>query len=119
MKVQHGRESLDIDFCSITIDGGLDNDILQQRLHHLVKQRKELQNMELELRAQVIARSEIVRLQNSFDGRIKDHTNANAKLQVCISLFHFSCYGSLDVCILHCDMHELTQLKVFSFVCSY
>lgn len=80
-EVQHGRESLDIDFCSITIDGGLDNDILQQRLHHLVKQRKELQNMELELRAQVTARSEIVRLQNTFDGRIKDHANANVKLQ--------------------------------------
>ncbi|KAI3457950.1 hypothetical protein Pfo_014613 [Paulownia fortunei] len=80
-EVQHGREPLDVDFCSITIDGGLDNDILQQRLHTLVKQREELQNMEIELRAQFIARSEIVGLQNTFDAQIKEHANATAKLQ--------------------------------------
>ncbi|KAL9164317.1 hypothetical protein ABFS82_06G097600 [Erythranthe guttata] len=78
---EHGREQLDVNFCSITIDGGLGNDILQQRLHTVAKQREELQHMEIELRAQVIARSEVLGMQNSFDNQIKEHANANAKLQ--------------------------------------
>lgn len=82
MKVQHGREPLDVDFRSLSVDGVLDNDTLQQRLHATAKQRGELQNMEIELRAQVIARSEIVRLQNAFDAQIKEQANATAKLQV-------------------------------------
>ncbi|XP_047981339.1 uncharacterized protein LOC125222651 isoform X2 [Salvia hispanica] len=80
-EVQDGRRSLDVDFCSIIIDGGPDNDILQQRLHNLVGKREDLHNMELELRAQISARSEIVRLHNTFDGQIKEHMNANVKLQ--------------------------------------
>ncbi|XP_011075909.1 uncharacterized protein LOC105160290 isoform X2 [Sesamum indicum] len=80
-EVQHGREPLDVDFCSITIDGGLDNDILQQRLHSVAKQREELQQVEIELRAQFIARSEIMGLQNTFDAQIKEHANATVKLQ--------------------------------------
>lgn len=78
---EHGREPVDIDFCSITIDGDLDNNILQQRLHALAKQREELQHMEIELRVQNIVRSEIVRVQNSFDAQIKERANANVKLQ--------------------------------------
>lgn len=73
---------MDVDFCSITIDGDLDNDILQQRLNALSKQREELQHMEIEFRVQNIVRSEIVRLQNIFDAQIKDHANANIKQQV-------------------------------------
>lgn len=66
----------------------LDNDILQQRLQNLVEKREELQNMELELRVQISARSEIARLQNTFDAQIKERVNANVKLQV----FVFYCY---------------------------
>lgn len=80
--MQQGREPLDVDFCSITIDGSLDNDLLQQRLHNVSRQREELQQIETELRAQMIARSEIMEIQNSFDARIKEHANAAAKLQV-------------------------------------
>ncbi|KAL1544430.1 hypothetical protein AAHA92_21282 [Salvia divinorum] len=80
-EVQDGRGGLDVNFCSIIIGGDLDNDILQQRLHNLVEKRDELQNMELELRAHISARSEIVRLHNTFDGQIKEHMNANVKLQ--------------------------------------
>ncbi|KAL8551035.1 hypothetical protein ACS0TY_000207 [Phlomoides rotata] len=80
-EVQHGRVPLDVDFRSASVDGVLDNDILQQRLHATAKQRGELQNMEIQLRAQVIARSEIARLQNAFDAQIKEHANATAKLQ--------------------------------------
>lgn len=82
IKVQQGREPLDVDFCSITIDGSLDNDLLQQRLHDVARQRDELQQMEIELRAQVIARTELMEMQNSFDTQIKEHVNAAAKLQV-------------------------------------
>ena len=80
--MQHGREPVDVDFCSITIDGSLDNDILQQRLHSVGRQREELQQIEIELRAQIIARSEIMELQNNYDKQIKEHANANTKLQV-------------------------------------
>lgn len=73
---------MDVDFCSITIDGDLDNNILQQRLHALAKQREELQHMEIELRVQNIVRSEIVRVQNTFEAQIKERANANVKLQV-------------------------------------
>ncbi|KAL2558741.1 uncharacterized protein Fot_03480 [Forsythia ovata] len=52
MEVQQGREPTDVDFCSIAIDGGLENDILQQRLHTVLKQREQLQHMEIGLRAQ-------------------------------------------------------------------
>ncbi|KAL9674391.1 hypothetical protein QQ045_030663 [Rhodiola kirilowii] len=79
-EVQKGRE-LDADFCSITIDGGVQNDILQQRLNHVSRQREELQKMEVELRAQVIVRSEIMKIQNRFEAQIKEHANNSARLQ--------------------------------------
>ncbi|XP_022878465.1 uncharacterized protein LOC111396290 isoform X3 [Olea europaea var. sylvestris] len=78
---EQGREPTDVDFCSITIDRGLDNDILQQRLLTVAKQREELQHMEIELRAQVIIRSEIMEMQKSYDAQIKEHVNANVKFQ--------------------------------------
>lgn len=78
---EQGREPLDVDFCSITIDGSLDDDLLQRRLHDVARQREEMQNMEIELRAQIIARSELIEVQNSFDAQIKEHANAASKLQ--------------------------------------
>ncbi|KAJ8554246.1 hypothetical protein K7X08_024924 [Anisodus acutangulus] len=80
-EVQQGREPVDVDFCSISIDGSSNNDILQQRLLSVVKQKEELQQMESELRAQLIARSKIMEIRNSFDTQIKEHTNASVKLQ--------------------------------------
>ncbi|KAL6500978.1 hypothetical protein OROHE_025175 [Orobanche hederae] len=80
-EVHRGREPVNADFGSITIDGGLDNDIMQQRLLAVAKQREELQQLEIELRAQVIARSDILGMQNTFDSQIKEHANANDKLQ--------------------------------------
>ncbi|GFY84032.1 hypothetical protein Acr_03g0008060 [Actinidia rufa] len=55
--------------------------IYEQRLHSVGRQREELQQIEIELRAQIIARSEIMELQNNYDKQIKDHANANVKLQ--------------------------------------
>ncbi|KAJ8536947.1 hypothetical protein K7X08_035348 [Anisodus acutangulus] len=80
-EVQQGREPVDVDFCSITIDGSSNNDLMQQRLLSVVKQKEELQQMETELRAQLIARSEILEIRDSFDAQIKEHANANVKLQ--------------------------------------
>ncbi|KAI4307045.1 hypothetical protein L6164_030276 [Bauhinia variegata] len=78
---EQGREPLDVDFCSITVDGALDNDILQQRIHNVASQREQLQHMEIELRAQMIARTEIVEMQNSFDAQLKENADTVSKLQ--------------------------------------
>ncbi|XP_059667300.1 uncharacterized protein LOC132312804 isoform X2 [Cornus florida] len=78
---EQGGEPVDVDFCSININGTLDDDMLQQRLHSVASQREELQQMEIELHAQLIARSDIMEMQNSFDLQLKEHANANIKLQ--------------------------------------
>ncbi|OMO95096.1 hypothetical protein CCACVL1_05597 [Corchorus capsularis] len=80
-EVQHGREPADVDFCSITVDGSLDDDILQQRIHNVARQREELQHVEVELRAQAIARSRILEMQSSCDAKIQAHANAVVKLE--------------------------------------
>ncbi|CAK9158229.1 unnamed protein product [Ilex paraguariensis] len=80
-EVQQGKEPADLDFCSITMDGSLDNDVLEQRLHSVMKQREEVQLMEIDLKAQLIARSEILEMQNTYDAQIKEHANANLNLQ--------------------------------------
>ncbi|OEL32885.1 hypothetical protein BAE44_0006097, partial [Dichanthelium oligosanthes] len=71
------------DFCAITIDGsgGLSEDILQQRLQSVVRQREELQQVEIELRAQAIAHPQIIQAQHSFQAAAKEHAAAAAKLK--------------------------------------
>ncbi|KAF5732440.1 hypothetical protein HS088_TW18G01135 [Tripterygium wilfordii] len=78
---EHRREPADVNFCSITIDGSLDGDLMEQRLQGIARQRQELQQMEAELRAQMIARSEIMERQNNFNAQIKEHANITEKLQ--------------------------------------
>ncbi|GMI96290.1 hypothetical protein like AT5G53620 [Hibiscus trionum] len=78
---EHGREPADADFFSIMVDGSLDDDILQQRIHNVTKQREDLQQMEVELRAQAIARPRILDMQSNCDAQIKAHANATAKLE--------------------------------------
>ncbi|KZV31010.1 cingulin [Dorcoceras hygrometricum] len=80
-EVQHGREPINVDFRSITIDRGLDNTVLQQKLQTLAKQREELQHIEIELQGQLVASSKILELQNTYDAQIHEHVNANIKLQ--------------------------------------
>ncbi|CAH9140850.1 unnamed protein product [Cuscuta epithymum] len=80
-EVQQGREPADVDFGSTSVDENLDNDLLQQRLHSVVKQRDELQRMEIDLRAQIITRSEIMELRKVFDAKVKEQANTNMKLQ--------------------------------------
>lgn len=83
-EVQKGQDALDgVDFCSIQMDGvmGIDDGILQQKIHGLARQREELQQIEIELRAQMIIKSEIMEMQNSFDTRLKEQANVAARLQ--------------------------------------
>lgn len=82
-KVQEGMGPLDVDFSSIMIDGrGLNDDILQRKLQNIARQREELQHMEIELRAQAIARGEILEAQSGFEARMKEQDAAAAKLKV-------------------------------------
>ncbi|CAA6666675.1 unnamed protein product [Spirodela intermedia] len=81
-EVQEETGQLEVDFCSITIDGsGTNDDILQRRLHSISRQREELEQIEIDLRAQIVARSEIMEVQKNFDAQIKEHANAAAKLK--------------------------------------
>ncbi|TKY74036.1 Reticulocyte-binding protein a [Spatholobus suberectus] len=93
---EQGREPLDVDFCSITVDGTLDNDILQQQLHSVVRQRQELLQMEIELKAQMIARTEIMEMRNTFDAQLKEHANNADELQE-------------QLCERECTIHELER----------
>ncbi|CAL0327510.1 unnamed protein product [Lupinus luteus] len=80
-EVQQGREPLDVDFRSLSVDGTLDNDVLQQQLHNVVRQREEVLQVEIELKAQVIARTEIMEMRSTFDAQLKEHANNASKLQ--------------------------------------
>nr|CAD1821787.1 unnamed protein product [Ananas comosus var. bracteatus] len=79
---EEGMGPLDVDFSSIMIDGrGLNDDILQRKLQNIARQREELQHMEIELRAQAIARGEILEAQSGFEARMKEQDAAAAKLK--------------------------------------
>nr|CAB3481622.1 unnamed protein product [Digitaria exilis] len=70
-------------FCAITIDGtgGLSEDILQQRLQSVVRQREELQQVEIDLRAQAIAHPQIIQVQQTYQAAVKEKAAAAAKLK--------------------------------------
>jgi len=87
-KVQQGREPLDVDFCSMTMDGTIDIDILQQQILNAVSQRREILQMEIELKAQIIARSELLKMRNTYDAQLKEHANNASKFQVYIQTFY-------------------------------
>ncbi|KAI3808756.1 hypothetical protein L1987_24717 [Smallanthus sonchifolius] len=73
-----GREPLDLNFFSIAVAGGSDPEVC---LDEVVKQREQLQHLEVHLKARLIARSEVMKMQERFDSQIKDHITANLKLQ--------------------------------------
>ncbi|CAJ2667319.1 unnamed protein product [Trifolium pratense] len=78
---EQGREPQDVDYCSITMDGTLDSDIIQQQIQTVVRQRQEILQMEIELKAQIIARSEIMEMRSNFDAQLKEHANNASKFQ--------------------------------------
>ncbi|KAH9602201.1 hypothetical protein KSS87_005597 [Heliosperma pusillum] len=83
-EVQQGQELRDVmEFCSIQMDGivSVDDGVVQQRIHSLARQREEMQQVEIELRAQLIAKAEIVEMQNSFDAQFKEQSSNMSRLQ--------------------------------------
>ncbi|GMH28082.1 hypothetical protein Nepgr_029925 [Nepenthes gracilis] len=83
-EVLQGRLPLDVvGFCSTQMDGvrGLDDEMERQRLRALARRKEELQQVEIELSAHMIARSKIMRMKNSFDAQMKEQSNVATKLQ--------------------------------------
>lgn len=76
--IYEGREPVNVDFFSITVDGGSDHEL---HLDDVVKQREQLQHLEVNLKARLIARSEVMGMQERFDSQIKEHITATVKLQ--------------------------------------
>lgn len=83
LKVQQGEGRVEVDFCS------MDGDLLEQRCLDVSRKRDELQHLEIELRAQIIARTEILEMQRSFGARMSEHVNASVKLKVALSFSLF------------------------------
>ncbi|KAK1320795.1 hypothetical protein QJS10_CPA03g01931 [Acorus calamus] len=67
----------DMDFSLITGDA----DLLQQQLHDVSRRRGELQQLEVELQARVIARTEILGMQDSYNQQMKEQADATASLK--------------------------------------
>lgn len=87
LKVQQGEGRVEVDFCSM--DGGVDGDLLQQRFRDVSRKRDELQHLEIELRAQIVARTEILEMQRSFGAQMSEHVNASVKLKVALLFSRF------------------------------
>ncbi|KAL8268025.1 hypothetical protein R6Q59_001823 [Mikania micrantha] len=78
VKVHQVGEHVIADFFSITVDGVSDHEL---HLDDVVKQREQLQHSEVNLKAQLIATSEVTGIQERCDPQIKDHLTSNLKLQ--------------------------------------
>ncbi|XP_010482771.1 PREDICTED: ninein isoform X3 [Camelina sativa] len=70
---ENGSEPVDLDYYSITMDG----ELLQQQIHNISKQKGELQQMEIELRAQMIA----MEFKRNFESQSTEYANAAARMQ--------------------------------------
>ncbi|XP_057823783.2 uncharacterized protein LOC131036010 isoform X1 [Cryptomeria japonica] len=81
--VQQANIQLDNDLGSISIESGLSNneDSMQQGLHEIVRQREQLQRMEIDLRARFIAQADVFRIQTEFEEQTKQHASIVASLQ--------------------------------------
>ncbi|XP_078442108.1 RNA polymerase II degradation factor isoform X2 [Wolffia australiana] len=81
-EVQEEGGQLEMSFSSVAIDdAGAGEDLMQRRLHSVSRKREELEQMEVELKAQIFARSEIMEVQRKYETQIKEHINAIAKLK--------------------------------------
>lgn len=90
------------------------DDALEQQLLDVSRKREQLQQAELELRAQFFARSEVHRMQNSYEEQSKQHADLVASLQVLIRapLFSFLRHN------LRCDgagLKDSSQLPIFIY----
>ncbi|KAK9672380.1 hypothetical protein RND81_12G097000 [Saponaria officinalis] len=59
----------------------VDDGILQQIIHNFARQREEMQQVEIELRAQLIAKAEIMEMQSNFDARFQEQSTTITSLQ--------------------------------------
>uniref|UniRef100_A0A251UNT4 DUF7725 domain-containing protein n=1 Tax=Helianthus annuus TaxID=4232 RepID=A0A251UNT4_HELAN len=75
-EVHQGGETVNVDYFSV--DGVSEHEL---HLDEVVKQREELQHLEVNLKARLIARSEVIGIQERFDSQIKEHITSNVKLQ--------------------------------------
>ncbi|XP_020571865.1 uncharacterized protein LOC110018774 isoform X2 [Phalaenopsis equestris] len=79
---EEGTGSVNIDLSTISNNGeGSKEDSLQLRIQEITRQREDLQHLEIELRAQVIARAEVLEMHNSYGSQLKEHIDAAAKLK--------------------------------------
>ncbi|KAH7668292.1 hypothetical protein IHE45_11G002300 [Dioscorea alata] len=72
--------SLNVDFCAVTINGGNDA-VLRKQLLDVCRRREELQQMEIQLKAQTIVQAEIMEVRNSYEAQLKEHSNVTMKLK--------------------------------------
>ncbi|XP_071728637.1 uncharacterized protein [Rutidosis leptorrhynchoides] len=61
-----------------SVNGASDDEL---HLDDVVKQREQLQHLEVNLKARIIARSEVLGMQERFDLQINEHITSNVKLQ--------------------------------------
>ncbi|KAD5508932.1 hypothetical protein E3N88_16635 [Mikania micrantha] len=78
LKVHQVGEPVNADFFSIMVDGVSDHEL---HLDDVVKQKEQLQHLEVNLKARLIATSEVTGIHERFDSQIKDHITSNLKLQ--------------------------------------
>nr|XP_043615124.1 uncharacterized protein LOC122587110 isoform X2 [Erigeron canadensis] len=76
--IYEGGEQESVDYFSINVDGGGNDEL---HLDDIVKQREQLQHLEVDLKARLIARSEVMAMQERFDSQMKEHITSSVKLQ--------------------------------------
>lgn len=77
--MQNGREQVGLDYFSIRMDGRCsDAELLEQRIHNVSKEKGELERLEIELRAQMMA----MEIQRNFESQSAEFANAAARMQV-------------------------------------
>uniref|UniRef100_A0A1J3IC04 DUF7725 domain-containing protein n=1 Tax=Noccaea caerulescens TaxID=107243 RepID=A0A1J3IC04_NOCCA len=75
---ENGREQVGLDYFSIRMDGRCsDAELLEQRIHTVSKQKGELEQLEIELRAQMMA----MEIQRNFESQSAEYANAAARMQ--------------------------------------
>ncbi|XP_076937999.1 uncharacterized protein LOC143605948 [Bidens hawaiensis] len=77
-EVHQGRESVNGDYFSVTVDGVNEHEV---HLEEVVKQREQLQHIEINMKARLMASSEVIGIQEQYESQIKEHITSNLKLQ--------------------------------------
>ncbi|CAA0409582.1 unnamed protein product [Arabidopsis thaliana] len=62
-------------------DGYSNSEMLQQQILNVSRKKGELQQLEIELRAQMIARHEIMEIQSNYESQFTEYANAAARMQ--------------------------------------